>query len=243
MLRIFSEAPEVAAASATSSRKHGLSQRGTLRCTGCAPAMPKPELAADCRRCAALCCVSLAFDQSQQFAFDKPAGVPCPHLSPGDRCRIHPRLEERGFAGCARYDCLGAGQRVTQEVLPGRHWRQGPTEARRVFEAFRGLRSVHAALELLESAARLPLSPSERASCRRLSRLLSPSAPWSEQALAEFEQSPVFHQVRAFLESLRASVERSGKRRLPIVTGSPKGAPADRPARPRAADSGSPSSR
>ena len=241
MLRIFSEAPATAASCATSPRKHGLSAEAP-RLRRVDPRMPKPELLADCRRCAALCCVGLAFDRSRQFAFDKPAGVPCPHLSSGDLCRIHPRLEASGFAGCAHYDCLGAGQRVTEEVLPDHHWRQGPTAARRVFEAFRVLRSVHAALELLESAARLPLSASERENCHRLSLLLAPRAPWTEPALAQLEDGPVFHEVRAFLESLRGSVERSGRRRLPIVTGS-TGAPADRSARPRAADSGSPSSR
>lgn len=241
MLRIFSEAPEAAGTHATYSRKHGLKgEAPTLRRV--LPVMPKPQLAADCRRCAALCCVSLAFDQGEQFAFDKPAGVPCPHLSTGDRCRIHRRLEQRGFAGCSRYDCLGAGQRVTQEVLPGRHWRQGADAARGIFEAFRVLRDIHAALELLESAARLPLSPSERASCRRLSRHLSPTTPWSQRTLAEFEDGPVFREVRVFLESLRASVQRSSKRRLPMLTES-TGAPADRSAPPRAADSGSPNSR
>jgi len=204
--------------------------------------MPKPEFAADCRRCAALCCVSLAFDRSRQFAFDKPAGLPCPHLSPDDRCCIHHRLVERGFAGCARYDCLGAGQRVTEEVLPGCHWREGPAAAGRVFEAFRVLRNIHAALELLDSAASLPLSSSELESCRRLSRRLAPATPWTEPALAELEDGPVFHEVRAFLESLRGSVARSGQRRLPIVTGSTE-APADRSARPRAAGSGSANSR
>lgn len=180
--------------------------------------MQQPELVADCARCAALCCVGLAFDHSRHFAFDKPAGVPCRHLTRADRCGIHQRLEEHGFGGCARYDCLGAGQRVTSEVFPGRHWREGAPDADRLFEAFRVLRRVHEALQLLNSAARLPLSRSERATCTRLTRRLAPATPWTEQTLSELEASSVFHDVRGFLAALKDTVLRSdARKRLPLV--------------------------
>ncbi len=179
--------------------------------------MRQPPLSPDCDRCAALCCVSLAFDRSSQFAFDKPAGVPCPHLTRADRCRIHERLDERGFGGCARYDCRGAGQRVSAEVLPGRHWRQDPEAALRMFEAFRVLRRIHDALELLASASRLCLTRGERTRCARLMRLLAPEGPWSERTLAELEAGPVFSELRSFLASLGGAVERSRARKRLVV--------------------------
>src|SRR5688572_23961384 len=176
-----------------------------------------PLLRADCNRCSGLCCVSLAFDRSRHFAIDKAAGVPCPHLTHADRCRIHQRLGECGFAGCARYDCLGAGQRVTEEVLPGRHWRDGREQARRLFEAFRVLRRVHEALELLAAASRLPLTQHQRTECHRLAQLLAPEPPWTERTLADVEDGPVFVELRSFLASLRGSVERRGRRHLPTL--------------------------
>jgi len=179
--------------------------------------MRLPSLSADCARCTALCCVSLAFDRSHQFGLDKPAGVPCPHLTHADRCRIHTRRHERGFGGCVRYDCLGAGQRVS-EVLPGSHWRQSAEAAQRVFEVFRQLRRVHEALELLMNAARLPLAPKQKAECSRIARLLTPEQPWTQQSLAELEDSPVFDALQDFLASLREHVERPRRRRrLPVL--------------------------
>jgi hypothetical protein len=67
----------------------------------------------DCGRCAALCCVALALDRGPHFAIDKPAGEACPHQAADHRCAIHSRLAQSGFAGCAAYDCLGAGQLAT----------------------------------------------------------------------------------------------------------------------------------
>jgi hypothetical protein len=61
-----------------------------------------------------LCCVLLPFSRSADFAFDKPAGEPCRHLTPEYRCRIHETLYAEGMRGCAAYDCFGAGQSVTQ---------------------------------------------------------------------------------------------------------------------------------
>lgn len=75
--------------------------------------MPEIQLHADCRRCAALCCVATHFDASPDFAVTKHAGVPCPHLH-GQRCSIHDQRGTRGFSGCVDYDCHGAGQWITQ---------------------------------------------------------------------------------------------------------------------------------
>lgn len=97
--------------------------------------MDDATLYADCTRCIGLCCVLLAFDRGPMFAFDKPAGEPCVHLKPDESCAIHHRLEPEGCAGCARYDCLGAGQAVTA-MFAGRSWRDGAATVREMYDAF-----------------------------------------------------------------------------------------------------------
>ena len=71
-------------------------------------------LRGDCSRCFGLCCVALSFERGPLFAFDKPAGEPCPNLTQQGRCAVHERLAAAGMTGCARYDCLGAGQLATE---------------------------------------------------------------------------------------------------------------------------------
>jgi len=115
--------------------------------------LPLADLRADCSRCVGLCCVAPAFSRSDDFAIDKPAGVPCPNLADGFRCGIHASLREVGFRGCTVYDCFGAGQRVAQATYAGVHWRDEPA----MFEAFHVMRDLHEMLWLLAFAhARLP---------------------------------------------------------------------------------------
>lgn len=85
--------------------------------------MPPLELTADCSRCHALCCVLLPFRRDGGFGADKPGGVACHHLQTDDRCAIHADLRERGWPGCATFDCFGAGQHVTQVTYGGASWR------------------------------------------------------------------------------------------------------------------------
>ncbi|HXL19535.1 MAG TPA: hypothetical protein VN961_18625, partial [Streptosporangiaceae bacterium] len=93
-------------------------------------------LRADCGRCFGLCCVAPAFSASADFAIDKPAGHPCPHLGAGFRCGIHNDLRRHGFPGCAVYDCFGAGQQVSQVTFAGRDWRQDRQAATQMFAVF-----------------------------------------------------------------------------------------------------------
>jgi len=113
------------------------------------------ELRADCARCFGLCCVAPAFATSSDFAIDKPAGQPCPHLAASFRCAIHPRLRPLGFPGCAAYDCFGAGQRVSQITFGGRDWRSAPDTARPMFDAFAIMRQLHELLWYLGEALAL----------------------------------------------------------------------------------------
>ncbi len=110
------------------------------------------ELRADCSRCTGLCCVAPAFARSADFALDKPAGRPCPHLQSDFRCEIHARLPERGFRGCTVYDCFGAGQRLTQETFAGADWRVAPD----VLAVFETVRALHELLWYVAAALDLP---------------------------------------------------------------------------------------
>jgi uncharacterized protein YjbI with pentapeptide repeats len=97
-----------------------------------------------------------AFTASADFAIDKDAGRPCPHLRSNFRCSIHERLRQRGFPGCAVYDCFGAGQKVAQVTFGGRDWRRAPEIAERMFTAFTIVRHLHELLWYLSEALTLP---------------------------------------------------------------------------------------
>lgn len=123
------------------------------------------DLRADCGRCAGLCCVAPPFTASADFAISKPAGQPCPHLLADFRCGIHAALRERGFPGCATFDCFGAGQQVTQEIFGGQDWRDGPQAAAAMFAVFPVVRQLREMLWYLAEALTLPPA---RPLCREL---------------------------------------------------------------------------
>jgi uncharacterized protein YjbI with pentapeptide repeats len=114
------------------------------------------ELRADCSRCFGLCCVVPAFARSADFAIDKPAGRPCPHLAGDFQCGIHSSLRERGFPGCVAFDCFGAGQKVAQETFGGVSWRDAPETAADMFAAFEVMRPLHQWLWYLDEALAVP---------------------------------------------------------------------------------------
>lgn len=113
------------------------------------------DLRADCTNCFALCCVALRFDASADFAFDKPAGTPCRHLTAELRCGVHADLRVRGFNGCAVYDCQGAGQKVSQVTFGGRDWRGDPDTATRLLDVYPIVRQLHEILAYLVEAQQL----------------------------------------------------------------------------------------
>jgi len=128
----------------------------------------RTRLRADCARCVGLCCVVPAFAASADFAIDKAAGEPCPNLRADFRCGIHDRLRERGFPGCATYDCFGAGQHVTQVTFSGRDWRQAPGVAAQMFAAFPVMRALHELLWYLTEALALAAAEPLHAGLRRI---------------------------------------------------------------------------
>jgi hypothetical protein len=118
----------------------------------------RSALRADCAACTGLCCVAPAFSRSSDFAADKPAGLPCRHLGADARCGIHPVLRERGYTGCAVFDCFGAGQRVTAAAGS---WRE-PGAAPAVFAAFAAVRPLHEVLWYLADALDRPAAAALR---------------------------------------------------------------------------------
>jgi len=166
----------------------------------------RADLRADCGRCVGLCCVALPFARSTDFAFDKAAGMPCPHLTRDDRCEIHARLRGGGFPGCEVFDCFGAGQRVVQVTFGGRSWRDGPEIARGMFDAFGTLRAVHEMRWYLADAADRDL-PDEltREVAEAAERLATVSNAGAEE-LARFDVNGVRAEVGALLDRVSARV-------------------------------------
>jgi len=111
------------------------------------------ELVADCSRCAGLCCVLLPFRAADGFGTDKPGGTPCTNLLVDNRCGIHERLDESGWAGCTAYDCQGAGQQVTTVTYAGRDWRSGEVNLAEMAAVFSVMRVLHGMLAELGSAS------------------------------------------------------------------------------------------
>jgi uncharacterized protein YjbI with pentapeptide repeats len=141
---------------ALSSQQEGSTLPEKPRSTPSASGGHRSKLRADCARCAGLCCVAPAFSASADFAIDKRAGQPCPNLRPDFRCSIHDRLRPQGFAGCASYDCFGAGQQVAQVTFGGRDWRRTPEIAPQMFLVFEVMRQLHELLWYLSEALTLP---------------------------------------------------------------------------------------
>lgn len=163
--------------------------------------MSEVSLVADCAQCVGLCCVAPAFDRSAEFAIDKPAGVACPNLTKTHACAIHASLAEHGFGGCVRFDCLGAGQRVTAMFAPST-WRDGEDVAAFMFDAFRAMRRVHDLILLLREAGRLPMTADQRQRCDALLAELHPDA-WTVATLQAFERGRLPRDVSDFLSGLR----------------------------------------
>lgn len=166
-------------------------------------------LKTECSDCAALCCMALIFDKGKDFAFSKNPGEACRNLS-GHKCSIHDRLNQEGMAGCVAYDCLGAGNRVVQEVFDGQSWQDDPRLLRVMIEAFAGMREVHKRIDLMRAAATLPLSVDDMQICQSFLTQLEDHR-WTGPELNEFEMELAleidifFHGIRHLLPEEFAS--------------------------------------
>jgi hypothetical protein len=169
-------------------------------------------LRANCAECQGLCCVSLAFERSERFGFDKSQDHPCPRLEPGYTCAIHAQLEAEGQAGCASYDCYGAGQRITR-LFRGAAWRDDPARAPALFAAFRRLRAVHELRFLLREAGRLTLPASRAQRGARLLAELEPDPDFTPRSLAALDLPRLELEVHELLRSLQAHLPAPPERR------------------------------
>jgi len=101
------------------------------------------DLQSDCANCLGLCCVAPPFAKSVEFAYAKAEGEPCRHLGKDCRCTIHDDLAERGFTGCIKFECFGAGQKVTNHQFKGLSWRDDHLTAKRLFHVFFIVKALH----------------------------------------------------------------------------------------------------
>lgn len=99
----------------------------------------KPE----CEKCFGFCCIALYFSVHDGFPTDKNAGVPCPNLDKNFRCTVHDKLGTMGLKGCIAYECLGAGQQVSQVTFSGLDWKNEPSISDQMFKAFTIMRQLH----------------------------------------------------------------------------------------------------
>lgn len=96
----------------------------------------RESLTADCTKCFGLCCTALNIVASSDFPINKPAGTPCVHLQTDYGCQIHSNLRKKGFKGCTVFDCLGAGQVVSQVTFKGQSWRESSEIGKKMFQVF-----------------------------------------------------------------------------------------------------------
>ncbi|MGZ3275997.1 MAG: hypothetical protein ACXU82_15595 [Caulobacteraceae bacterium] len=170
--------------------------------------MTSSTLRGDCAQCAALCCVALAFDRSTLFAYDKAAGEPCSNLGARGRCAIHGERAARGFAGCEAYDCLGAGQAVTQGLFAGANWRDDPALLGPMMRAFAAMRPAQEALGLLRHARKMvwPTAVLER--LEAVEGELDPQGGWTREDVGNGRIERATEAALLFLRSLEPLVAR-----------------------------------
>jgi uncharacterized protein YjbI with pentapeptide repeats len=171
-------------------------------------------LRADCARCFGLCCVAPGFSASADFAIDKPAGRPCPHLAADFRCSMHSRLRAGGFPGCTVYDCFGAGQKVAQVTFGGRDWRSSPEIAEPMFAVFGIMRDLHELLWFLTEALGFGAASALRAELGGALAETERATELGPEALAELDLDPHRQRVAALLHRASELVRGSGGRRL-----------------------------
>ncbi|MCG7342556.1 pentapeptide repeat-containing protein [Sporosarcina sp. ACRSL] len=109
-------------------------------------------LTADCSKCFGLCCTALAIVASTDFPINKPAGTPCVNLQSDYSCQIHSNLRGRGFKGCTVFDCLGAGQVVSQVTFKGQSWRDNPEIGDKMFRVFPIMEQIHEMIAYISEA-------------------------------------------------------------------------------------------
>ncbi len=161
------------------------------------------RLKADCEKCAALCCVALAFDKSNVFPFDKAAGEWCRNLESCGTCRIHSDLAGAGYLGCVQFHCHGAGPIVTQDLFSGSTWQAHPDLLRPMMEAFWVFLRLQEQVLLLKHAANLSLPDRKRKELHSFLEELCPEEGWRREQFEALDHANVSARVKDWLASLR----------------------------------------
>lgn len=178
------------------------------------------DLRADCSRCSGLCCVALPYAASVDFAYDKPAGQACRHLD-GYSCTIHAVLAQRGFPGCVAFDCLGAGQQVTQRTYAGSNWRDQPQIAAEIFDVFVIMRQLHELRWYLHQADRDDQPAALRDRVRELTGLTRRLAEKQPTDLLRIDLAAHRHTVDQVLSQVSRRVRTAATRAVHDSTGRP----------------------
>jgi uncharacterized protein YjbI with pentapeptide repeats len=147
--------------------------------------------------------VALPFARSADFAVDKPAGQPCSHLRDDFRCGIHTRLRDQGYQGCTVFDCLGAGQKVSQVTFGGVDWRQAPETARSMFAVLPVMRQLHELLLYVTEALGLPAARPVHKELRKALARVDALTRGTAESIAALDVNALRGEVNALL--LRAS--------------------------------------
>lgn len=109
----------------------------------------------DCSKCSGLCCTALFFSDIDGFPYEKPASIPCRHLTNDFMCDAHADLEQNGWKGCRSYDCFGAGNYVTDILYQGKTWKDDASSKQDIFSVFLIVYQLHQMLFYLCIAAML----------------------------------------------------------------------------------------
>ena len=120
----------------------------------------RENLKADCTQCFGLCCTALHIAASSDFAINKPAGIPCPNLQRDFRCNIHVKLRDEGFVGCTVFDCLGAGQKVSQDTFGGQSWQEHTDISDSMFRVFPVMQQLYEMIAYITEALTYNISHS-----------------------------------------------------------------------------------
>lgn len=205
------------------------------------------SFAADCARCAGLCCVALPYQRSTDFPESKPAGRPCRHLGspPGPDqatpygCGIHDRLTDRGWNGCVAFDCAGAGPHTVHTTYGGRGWADEPGGARsslaiEQYAVFRALLDVFDVARHVAEAGLL-VAPGGRAPEPELAHQLAAAAARIERAahlpaaaLTTYDPAPLRALAGPLLRRTAAAVRAAfcaARRRSPLAVDLTSAAP------------------
>ena len=169
------------------------------------------ELKIDCKKCFGLCCMALYFSKLDGFPQDKEAGKPCCNLAADFTCQIHKDLAKKGLKGCMAYDCLGAGQKLSQVTYKRQAWKRQPEQMQEFAQTFLVMYQFHEMMWYLIQARTVsvaqPIKSKIVACLEETKRLTHLSA----QEIVDFEIEVHRDKVNTILKQVVALVQEEVK--------------------------------